>query len=500
MLQWLAGLKNQKHHGTLRQCVVKAFGVPHSDPSQLAIFINHAKITPTDLFDILQLTAMFAGSVLFAIAPNWKANVSSSTVKPKSSDQSEEPDCCALLCQLRDYAYACHYQLQFLKSQCNRDKLSGGWQDCHYGSDITSPNSPLQAFLTDGWDSTFKTHPFDPCNFCLKSRIRMGFRDGDLPSSQQTGATLSTILTPSCGGDDPLLTLCSYLNCLTRRTPRTTGELVSFFHNFGVELHDYGQKMLSSLGLSLTKSHPNCPDWDRLGDSDLGAVRDIRGSETLTTNHNHNYDHPRTLSTLVGCGDDSSNCPPNCSPITYRAYALYSQSFAHTYLSWAVYLPDRLWESLQTLHYELNKHDSSKCTSLYLCSTALPLLYTHGFTPPEGTSQLPLKCSDVIVKLQEIVNGGPIATLLTAMDNFLYGIREPFIFTLVALWSTALLVLANTMLYRLDVLHIRSHLIRTKASHHIDVKALLTKGRKMLSLYKDVDYFDEDPINQLVIR
>ncbi|CDR96982.1 hypothetical protein BBBOND_0308850 [Babesia bigemina] len=258
MLQWLAGLKNQKHHGTLRQCVVKAFGVPHSDPSQLAIFINHAKITPTDLFDILQLTAMFAGSVLFAIAPNWKANVSSSTVKPKSSDQSEEPDCCALLCQLRDYAYACHYQLQFLKSQCNRDKLSGGWQDCHYGSDITSPNSPLQAFLTDGWDSTFKTHPFDPCNFCLKSRIRMGFRDGDLPSSQQTGATLSTILTPSCGGDDPLLTLCSYLNCLTRRTPRTTGELVSFFHHFGIELNGYASESLSSLGNSLSTPYVNC--------------------------------------------------------------------------------------------------------------------------------------------------------------------------------------------------------------------------------------------------
>ncbi|CDR71474.1 hypothetical protein, conserved [Babesia bigemina] len=88
---------------------------------------------------------------------------------------------------------------------------------------------------------------------------------------------------------------------------------------------------------------------------------------------------------------------------------------------------------------------------------------------------------------------------MTAMDNFLYGIREPFIFTLVALWSLAFLIFANTMVYRLDILHIRSHLIRTKASHRLDVKALLTKGRKMLSLYKDVDYFDEDPIGQLVL-
>ncbi|CDR97341.1 hypothetical protein BBBOND_0312440 [Babesia bigemina] len=44
------------------------------------------------------------------------------------------------------------------------------------------------------------------------------------------------------------------------------------------------------------------------------------------------------------------------------------------------------------------------------------------------------------------------------------------------------------------------HFMRSKASHRIDVKALLTKGRKMLSLYNDVDYFDKDPNGQLVIQ
>ncbi|CDR97244.1 hypothetical protein BBBOND_0311470 [Babesia bigemina] len=405
------------------------------------------------------------------------------------------PDAASLLCQLRDYVYACHYQLQFLKAQCNRDKYHGGWKSYDYGSD-SKVQSPLQSFLTDGWDSTFKTHLFDPYNLCHKSRVRMGFKKSDLPEKSQNGATLSAILTPSCGGDDPILTLCSYLNCITRRTPRTTGELVSYFHHIGIELHEYASKSLSPLGNSLLNPHPDCPDWDHLGLYDLGAVKGIRGSESLISKHNssHDNDHPRTLSTLVGCGDDSSNCHPRMSPITYRAYALYSQSFAHTYLSWTVYLPDRLWESLEKLHYELKKHVSIKCSSLHLCSTALPLLYTHGFTPPEVGSQPTLTCQQVIAKLKEIVNGGPIATLMTAMDNFLFTIREPFIFTLVALWSLAFLICAKTMLYRLDVLHIRSHLIRTKASHHIDVKALLTKGRKMLSLYNDVDYFDEDPI------
>ncbi|CDR96602.1 hypothetical protein BBBOND_0305050 [Babesia bigemina] len=201
MLTWLAGLRNPKHHKTLEKCIKKAFSGLHNESSDLALSVNGSHVLPQHVFDILQLTAMFAGSVLTAIAPNWRASVASRTVKPNSSTQSDELDCSALLCQLLDYVYACHHQLQFLKAQCKRDKLSGGWKNDEYGSDITSSKSPLQAFLTDGWDSTFKTHPFDPCNLCLRSRVRMGFRDRDLPSSQQTGDTLSSILTPSCGGE-----------------------------------------------------------------------------------------------------------------------------------------------------------------------------------------------------------------------------------------------------------------------------------------------------------
>ncbi|CDR96563.1 hypothetical protein BBBOND_0304660 [Babesia bigemina] len=210
---------------------------------------------------------------------------------------------------------------------------------------------------------------------------------------------------------------------------------------------------------------------------------------------NNDNDHPNFLSTLVGCGSDPANCHPHCSPITYGAYSLYSHAFAHTYLSWTVYLPDRLWEALERLHYDLKKHVSIKCSSPYLCSTALPLLYLHGITPPEVGPQPTLTCQQVIAKLQDIVNGKPIASLMTCMDDFLYRVRMPFLYTLIALWSVAILLLAYTILYRLDILYLCSHAIRSKASHLIDVKALLTNSRKMLSLY-DADYFDEDPICQ----
>ncbi|CDR95138.1 hypothetical protein BBBOND_0202950 [Babesia bigemina] len=129
--------------------------------------------------------------------------------------------------------------------------------------------------LIGSCDSNFKTHPFDPCNLCRKSRIRMGFKKRDLPKTSQLGSVISSILTFCCGGSDPLLTLASYLNCLTGRTPRTTGELVSFFHDFGIELHGYALKSLSPLCISLSASHPNSPEWDRLDGTGLDTVASV---------------------------------------------------------------------------------------------------------------------------------------------------------------------------------------------------------------------------------
>ncbi|GBE62268.1 Ribosome-binding protein 1 [Babesia ovata] len=360
--------------------------------------------------------------------------------------------------------------------------------------------SPLQAFLTDSPTSKFDTHFFDPCGICLKSRVRMGFTEKDLPATHETGKHISTILTPSCGGEDPLLTLTSYLTCLTRRTPRTTGELVSFFHNFGNSLY-LSSSQLSKLGSALSSQHDDCPDWDRLGAADLRAFKGARGSAppTANSNHDHYNDHPKTLSTLLGCGIDNAKCAQHITPITYRAYALYSPRFAHHYFSWTVYLPDRLWDSLLRLHCDLEdlQCHCSKAKPLHQCDKALPLLYSHGFTPPDGALQSSLTCYEVIAKLEQVVNGKPIADLITAMDNLLYGIRVPFLYTVFTLWLTAMLYILFVLFYRNYVLHIRSHLLTTKASHLIDVKALLSTGRKMLSLYKDVDYFNDDALESI---
>ncbi|GBE61876.1 Ribosome-binding protein 1 [Babesia ovata] len=488
MLIWMAGLQNPKHSDTLKQCIEKAFKRGDDVSAKLTLPVNDSSITAKDVIDTIKLAAVFAASVLSAVAPEWKDNVAlSATLKPKGSDQSKDPDCCALLCQLRDCVYACYHQLNFLKSQCSRNTKDGGWQDCQYGRDAKM--SPLQAFLTDASDSKFETHPFDPRNICRKSRVNMGFREEDLPDTQQTGKHLHTILSPTCGGEDPLLTLTSYLTCITRRTPRTTGELVSFFHHFGNELHNAPSKV-SPLGSALSKPHDHCPDWDHLAADDLNAIQYIRGPAPPTANHDKG--HSRTLSTLVGCDITNAQCPPHISSTTYRAYALYSSSFVHDYLSWTVYLPDRLWESLLKMQDDLEDLQCHDSKPLHQCDKALPLLYKHGITPPDGTLPPSLTCSKLITKLEEVVKGKPIAGLMTAMDNFLYRIRAPFLFCLVALWLIAALYILHSLLYRMDVLRIRYHLLTTRASHTIDVKALLAGSRRMLSLYKDVDYFDDD--------
>ncbi|GBE59154.1 Ribosome-binding protein 1 [Babesia ovata] len=479
MLIWMVGLQNPKHHVAMEKCIKKAFdSMPDATLGEVKLSVNGAEITAKQVLDALKPTAMFSSSVLSTIEPNWKGNITlSATLKPKVSDQSQDPDPACLLCQLRDYAYACCHQLAFLKSQCSRDQLNGGWQDCYYGRDVSSPKSPLQAFLTDASASKFETYPFDPCNICLKSRVNMGFNTEDLSASQQTGNTLHTILSPICGGNDPLLTLSSYLTCLTRRTPRTTGEIVSFFHNFGNSLYLPSSQM-SPLGSALSEPHRHCPDWDILAADDLNALQDLRGSAPPSSiHHDKDNDHPSTLSTLLGCGIDNFKCRQLMKPITYRAYAL-------------------LWESLKRLQKEMKNLQCHDSKALHQCANALPLLYLHGFTPPESTLKPSLKCSELIAKLEEVANGKPIARLMTAMGNFLIGICAPFLFAIVALWLIATLYIAHSLLYRMDVLRIRSHLMRSKASHLIDVKSLLTHGRKMLSLYKDVDYFDDEPVDQ----
>ncbi|GBE58836.1 Chitin bind 4 domain containing protein, putative [Babesia ovata] len=460
MLCWICDLPYALGHSALKRHIAGLF-----EGSE--IIASSESFTDNDVIGALSDTCGHASSVLAAMegpkpaAPN-KFHYQRYGVP--LMHYSDDPY--TLLCQLLNYVYATLHQLLFLRTMCGRDTHSGGWRDCQFGRAVKASEawrcrkdpvdpmqgqdhgcdaSPLQGFLTD--QSVLPTYWYHRGDICRRSRVRMGFRPDHLRQESKHGFYIYNILTG-----------------------------------------------LSPLGSALSEPHGHCPDWDRLKDDDLNALQDIRGSAPPIANSNHDKDHSNTLSTLLGCGITNAKCPQLMKPITYRAYALYSSSFVHHYLSWAVYLADRLWESLIRLHYDLENlkcHDSNS-KALHHCDKALLLLYMHGITPPEGGSQQSLTCSKVIDKLKEVISGEPIASLMTAMDNFLYGIRLPFLYTVFTLWVIATLYITHTTLYRLDVLRIRSHLLTTTASHLIDVKALLSHKRKVLSLYDDVDYFDDD--------
>ncbi|CDR94910.1 Ribosome-binding protein 1 [Babesia bigemina] len=205
MLFWFVGLNQLGYIGVISEHMKSILKDINKGASQIS---DGLQVTgdPTEL-DASMVTAKLTEACLYSATVIYRMKHRDDYSAYKEfkfesvySNLHYSPDPACLLCQLCDYVYACCHQLEFLKSQCERDKLSGGWQDCKYGSDIKTP-SPLHSFLTDGWDSDFETHPFDPCNLCHKSRVRMGFGESDLPKIQQTGTTLSSILTPSCGGE-----------------------------------------------------------------------------------------------------------------------------------------------------------------------------------------------------------------------------------------------------------------------------------------------------------
>ncbi|CDR95740.1 hypothetical protein BBBOND_0208940 [Babesia bigemina] len=499
ILYWLVGLVALEYVGIIHRHVEgmlrdfdKAIGIPAMPQHTLNISLSELPLVASAVTRILTEACYYAASVLCRLKHIDISNaIKDFDFAAEYSQLHYAADPAALLCQLRDYVYAAHHQLAFLRLQCYRDEAQGGWKDFEYGSNVGVSSSTLQAFLTDGWDSKFNTHLFDAQDVCYQSRIRMGFSDADLPKETKQGSLLSSILSPKCDPYDPLMTLASYLVCLTTRTPRTTAELISFFHHLGNALYEFDPDILSDVGSSLIDHPVDYFFWAHIEEADLLSIREIRGCDPLIQCH----DHHNTLSNLIGCDIYPIPCPQQLLPITYPTYALYSPTFVPTYLSWMVYLPDRLQDALDRLRRDLKYHTCYGIKPLHMCSDAVSTLYFHGFAPPYDALKRPPNCSDVTAKLSSVLSGGPISKLLTCMDDFLYRGRKPFVTLVFTLWSIAIVCLIHTQLYRLDVFRIGSHLIRSKASHFIDVKALLTPSRKMLSLY-DADYFDDADIAQ----
>ncbi|GIX63394.1 variant erythrocyte surface antigen-1 family protein [Babesia caballi] len=393
----------------------------------------------------------------------------------------------ALFYGLSDYTYALQFQLHFLYQQCSNFANTCGWRDCRYGSDIQpkqnsnvtvsshichagcthnsgssgpcnhdgikcgkgSNLSPLQAFLTDGIQGMCRQHPgsSDHLSTCSGGlcHVKMGFNPNDLRTASNAntqGENICLTLRPLCGGfNTPLRQLSEKLGCLTKRTPRTLGDLFGFmwhlngqlFGNTELKMEDFVAKLVKPFA---DTQHLTVPQFilDLLKPKASGAFYSSTNATGLSLSleaiapaipflyqlfkGNINDFFPSRLYHLKGAKHDSnhsadlfslfnSDCsnPNTCGkylyPITHSDGATYAPRNASSYLSWVLYLSDDLQSWFQEMLDEFKNIDCStlgcvKCTShkagthgtpsvqcscdsVVQCGGTLPLLYRHGF-------------------------------------------------------------------------------------------------------------------------
>ncbi|CDR71915.1 hypothetical protein, conserved [Babesia bigemina] len=215
-----------------------------------------------------------------------------------------------------------------------------------------------------------------------------------------------------------------------------------------------------------------------------------------------------SLSMTTTCS--GQKCAPYLSSLASDSYYYMTNKNTDTYLSWVTYLPWTFWNLLNSLYNSfcaINCQDWGcrgclrgdvckkgahgvvdkvkpnavcRCDSIVQCKGVSATLYQYGlcfgepFTLNEGTTLK--KCSDFCTQLSNVLNSTYFSKLFEKCDEFIFAIRQPFIWMNVALWSLSLFYLLCVMVGRLDVLHIRSHL-RIPSSHKITAQSLLAAAQ-----------------------
>ncbi|GIX62727.1 variant erythrocyte surface antigen-1 family protein [Babesia caballi] len=385
---------------------------------------------------------------------------------------------------LSNYAYALQFQLHFLYQQCSNVANTCGWRECQFGKAIT-PNgsmnstdsvkshicpalkcqdaqckhangggcnhnnyeqtggcgqkyfSPLQAFLTDCIDGMCRQHPVRSYQLATCSgymcHVPMDFNPNDLRSEPKNGAQGENIcltLRPFCGGfNTPLRQLSEKLGCLTKRTPRTLGDLFGFtWHLNGQLFNSNGSgtvdeslvKFFQSLGVSdsnwgtISTLNPstfwgkvqekiaslNPPSQTRSGieksltvfsglpflyqlfmvkpDDSLPAVlfkiKSIPHQISKPPQYSGEHDD---LYSLFNSTCSETNCGPYLYPLTHSDGATYNPAHASTYLSWVLYLSDDLQSWFQDMLDEFKNIDC-KASGCVKCKEGTHKLGEHG--------------------------------------------------------------------------------------------------------------------------
>ncbi|GIX61585.1 extracellular matrix-binding ebh [Babesia caballi] len=250
---------------------------------------KHNTLSAADIKEYLRASCVFSSSVLGLIQG---PGASQNNYEPwlfelycNSAFNLTYPSGSALFNALAKYSYAVQFQLLFLYFMCSNDGNKCGWNNCTYGKDIkgsgnslqshicpgfkcSDPNScnhkssgickhnkygetnscglgsnpsPLQAFLTDNLQGFRRGYPSTSDHLATCSgpmcHTPMGFEAEHLRQDPGTGNLISLALQLFCGSPtSPLRQLSEKLSCLTKRTPKTLGDLFGFMWHLNGQL------------------------------------------------------------------------------------------------------------------------------------------------------------------------------------------------------------------------------------------------------------------------
>ncbi|KAK1935295.1 variant erythrocyte surface antigen-1 family protein [Babesia divergens] len=349
-------------------------------------------------------------------------------------------------------------------------------KDAHTNGKCTAAGPcphPLLMFLIDGSDSQSKPQASSYSLFKLpkdSSVPPMGFSKENLPTPGRHGKDLYAVLKVFCDdGFYPLTRLLKFLTRVSRTPPETLGELYAFFMRFTESslLKDFADYASEEPGRYS-------------GDSLTNAMKDLYGS--------HSGSHS-DLKSLYDCS--TSTCGKYLYPLTYNAYHGFIEGFLGTYLSWICHLGPKFYSDFKDFQDKAQGKFSSSscctsCNNIVKCPCAHPFLYSYGFTfwSPNSLNS-GKKCSDFITQLGLVVNGHLFKNLLRVIDEFIWHIRLPFIYAFLYIWILVISYFYYVQFYKLDLLHIDSHL-HLPRSFKILPSTLFSDASSKL---KDLSYF-----------
>ncbi|CDR71921.1 hypothetical protein, conserved [Babesia bigemina] len=433
----------------------------------------------------------------------------------------------------KNYGWAdCHYgrDVPTTKSHCNNKPTEEVTciPNCQPNCEPKcQPTSPLMNYLSDSLLG-YLPHRLESvgckskCSTCPStSRLGMpcvtplGFRA--FSGSTKTGRQLREMIREFLGSG-----VVSSLFGLSPTPPKTLPEHFSFglsLVNKWVKVASYitdaGRKPVSQTKIEASIQRLSIKLYTDTGKL-TNVLRDAYGNsqhEHEGVNHLDVYADVSSLCMTNSCTDRVMRCAPYLSTLCSDTYEyLVHKNFA-TYLTWAVYLPWDFWTQLNNLcnafkniscqdwgchtclradkckrgqHGLVEQKEGEpakphcKCESMVQCKGVSATLYQFGFcfgnaaTLNNETSAK--SCSDFCSQLDRVLKSEYFVKLFTECDNFIWTIREPFTYMVLALWSLSLLYLLCVMVGRLDVLHIRSHL-RSPSSHKITAQSLLAAAQ-----------------------